>query len=1162
MNMTWNALQPWVKRIAGHKAFRIGAAALVVYAVLGFFLLPYALEHYVPKYAKETLKRQASIGAVRINPFLFKIEIDDFRLQEADGRPIAAFRRVSVDFETSSLFRWAWTFADIRVEGLDLLIDTAPNRRLNLVALADSFSSGEAPQPADDSGPPRLLLTHIALVDGVVTYSDRTSATPASVALRPVDLEFNNVSTLPERNGPYTLSAEFPEGGKARVQGALTLHPLTATGKLAIQGFQAATLWNFLRDEVRLAEPKGAIDLQLAYRFGYAGGKPQLGVQGVQLHAAGLDVREPKARQPLLAVETLDIKDGQFDLDSRALTVPQLALRNGRVGAALTKDGTLNWQTLVITQGKPAAPPPPATAQTAPWRIQLSAVQVDAVAVHVDDRSRATPLALDVGKFGASLNADINVGSPATTVTANAIALDLSKIALTPIETSGIDTTKPLATLAQFKLDGGKVDTARCEVGINKVSLREGSTRIERDAQGATRLFAALNGAGDDAPDKTKANTTASADQPTWRVKLDTLQLNAFRVGLADQSLKPALAYDLEDITATLKNLSNATQTPVDFDARLRVAQGGTLNAYGRFTPDGSTAKATLKIERVALKPLQSLLARHAALDLKAGDASAMAELEYAPGKTGSVLRAGGTASVADLLIDEAVGGDRFVAWKALTADGIAFASDPDPDTGKLTIKEMHLVEPGAKVMIFEDRSVNLGRVFEKKTAAASGTSTQAPSQISSKHDASTRPFPVTVARIRVEKGVVDYSDQSLVLPFSAQIRDFHGAVTGISSDPESRAKIAFDGRVEQYGQAKVRGALRPFAPKQYTDIRTEFRNIDMPPFSPYSATFAGRKIATGKLSLDLEYKIDAGALAGDNKILLDKFTLGEPIDSPDALDLPLDLAVALLTDSRGRIDIAVPVSGDMNSPKFSLGGVIGQAVTRMLTKIVTAPFSALGNLLGGGGKQANAIAFEPGSDQLSPPQQEKLVNLGKALRERPQLKVIVGGRYAPEQDGAALRSDRVRRALAVELDVKLAPDEDPGPVAFDQAQTQRALEKLLEARAGDKAVDAFQAQFETSAGRAVERVNPVLALIGQESPDHAFYEALFEHVVEIHPLGEADLKTLARRRADVVVQSLTADAGVDPQRVEAGAIETIKSTRDTMVETKLTLDVLQPAAK
>ncbi len=1109
--------------------------------------------------------RPASARCTRIHSLL-KFEVDDFQLKEADGRPIAAFRHLLIDFELSSLFRWAWTFADIRLDGLDLHVDNGPDGRLNLAELAKSFPASEEPAADNDSGPARVLLTQITLVDGALTYSDRSRKTPANLSLKPLNIELKNVATLPDRNGAYVLSADLPAGGKAQLQGEVTLHPLTAAGKFTVRGFQLASVWDFLRDEIRLADPQGAIDFQLGYRVANTEGKTRFSAQGLQLHATGLDVREPGAQEPLLALETLDLKEGTFDLDSRALTLPQLDLRNGRVGVALAADGTLNWQTLTISERAPAAPTPaslpastpaskPASTTKAatPWTIQLGAAQLENIAVHVTDRSRATPLALDVGQVGASLKADINIGADTTTVTANEIALKLAKLALKPISE-----TEPLATLAEFKLEGGKVDTGKRELSISQVRLREGNTRIERDEQGTTRLFAALSGPKDTAVEK---NATAVAEKSAWRFKLDTLQLEAFHVDYAHLSLKPALAYTLEDITATLKNLSNDAQTPVSFESALRVAQGGALTANGSFALDGSSADVKLKLDQLALHPLRSLLAQHALLDLKTGAASAVTDLEYRLEQAGPVLRAKGTANVTDLLINETDGGDRFLAWKSLAADGIDFESRP----GRLHIKDMRLVEPGAKVQIFKDRSVNLGKVFEKGAIAANATSTktQAPPK-TAQTGADESPFPVTVARVRVEKGVVDYSDQSLVLPFAAQIRDFHGAVTGISSDPTSRAKVAFDGRVEQYGSAKVRGTLAPFAPKQFTDIRTEFRNIDMPQFSPYSATFAGRKIATGKLSLDLEYKINDSALAGDNKILLEKFTLGEPIDSPDAVDLPLDLAVALLTDSQGRIDVAVPVSGDMNSPKFSLSGVIGQAIVRMLTKIITAPFSALGSLLGAGGEQSNAIAFDPGSIQLQPPQQEKLVNVGKALRERPQLKVIVGGRYDPERDSVALRAERVRSELATELDIKLAPDEAPGPADYENAQTQRALEKLLEARAGDKAVDEFQAQFEQQSGQPVERVNPVLALIGQESPDHAFYAALFDRLVELHPLAEADLKALAQQRAEIVAQALVTDAGVDKQRVGIGAVEVAAKSskgdaRDNMVETALALDVQQP---
>ena len=227
---------------------------------------------------------------------------------------------------------------------------------------------------------------------------------------------------------------------------------------------------------------------------------------------------------------------------------------------------------------------------------------------------------------------------------------------------------------------------------------------------------------------------------------------------------------------------------------------------------------------------------------------------------------------------------------------------------------------------------------------------------------------------------------------------------------------------------------------------------------SPYSATFAGRKIASGRVSLDLEYKIKNGKLEGNNKVLLDKFTLGERVEAPNALHLPLDLAIALLTDSQGQINVAIPVSGDVNNPKFGYGNLIWQAIATVIKNIVTAPFRALGALFGGGAAKLDAIAFDPGSARVLPTELDKLKKVAKALQQRPKLEVIVDGRYQAAVDGEALRSEKVRRELAAEQKVKLAPGEEPGPVAFDDARTQRALEKLMTARAGKDAMAQFTA--------------------------------------------------------------------------------------------------------
>jgi Domain of Unknown Function (DUF748) len=329
-----------------------------------------------------------------------------------------------------------------------------------------------------------------------------------------------------------------------------------------------------------------------------------------------------------------------------------------------------------------------------------------------------------------------------------------------------------------------------------------------------------------------------------------------------------------------------------------------------------------------------------------------------------------------------------------------------------------------------------------------------------------------------------------------------------------------------------------------------------MPSLSPYSGTFAGRKIRSGKLNMDLEYKVENSRLKSGNKIVLEQFTLGERIESPNAVSLPLDLAIALLTDSEGKINASVPVEGDLDHPEFGYGKLIWQAIVNLITKAVTAPFHVLASVIGGSEEDIGVVLFEPGSDAIPPPEHERLKKVAQALIQRPKIKLTVLGGYDPKLDGGALRSLQVRRALAQKLDVRLQPGEDPGPVAFSSAKSQRALEDLAAERGGRNALDDFQANYEKASGKRVKRIGAISAFLGRASEDQDFYEQLFEHLVDTAPLPEADLKALADRRSKAVVKELTSQSGLDRARVAAGKVEPASEASEGNVPTKLDLGV------
>jgi hypothetical protein len=370
---------------------------------------------------------------------------------------------------------------------------------------------------------------------------------------------------------------------------------------------------------------------------------------------------------------------------------------------------------------------------------------------------------------------------------------------------------------------------------------------------------------------------------------------------------------------------------------------------------------------------------------------------------------------------------------------------------------------------------------------------------------------------------------------------------------------------------------LNPFVPADNTDVNVIFKNVDMVSASPYSMKFAGYKIAEGKISLDLQYKVRDSQLEGNNQIVLDNLTLGERIDSPDALKLPLELALAILKDSNGRIDLGVPVSGNMKDPQFSYGSVVWKAIGNIMTKIVTSPFRALGSLFGVSGDKLESVDFDAGSDTVLPPEREKLKQVAQILAKKPQLKLAVPAQYNEASDGAALRALALRRVVVTRAEIKLAADEQPGPLDIGQRKVRGAIRDLYAERFGAAELDKQKKAAEASAGTTAaasasasagaagseteaQKKLPILQRLGkmvqgepQVADASAFYAKLQERLEQNQPLPADALPQLGARRAAAIMAALK-DAGVDPAAAQAAKPETTDASAGKPIALKLGL--------
>jgi uncharacterized protein DUF748 len=1120
---------------------------LVAYTLAGFLLVPRLIRTYVPRYAEEQLKRRAEIGEVRWNPLLFKLEIKHFRLQEPDGRPLVGFDRLFVDFELTSLFRAAWTFADIELDAPRVDAVLTADGRLNLAELLDALPKSEpAKEPTE---PPRVLLHHTVVRDGTVSFTDLSRRTPQTVAVQPINVELHDVTTLRERRGPYTIEATLKGGGVVGWDGEISLVPVGSTGRFGLRGFPLATAWRFVQDQLAVAEPGGTLDAAVRYQFGYRDGATTLTVQGVEVAVKDLALAQRHDKAPLLALEKIELVAAHGDLIAREVTVPEISVSRGRVTATMARDGTVDWQTLVTAPPAAAAAPPAAASETRPWRLAVEKLRVEEVALGLVDHSRAAPLAVDVAGLDVGLSARLESGSAGLAGVVEDLAVTLARVAVREAAAK-----TPVLALDRIAVTGGRIDLGAQHVAVSGVAVKGGATTVVRNADGTLPAVTMLGPAEPPGPVRKPAAppARASASRPTtrpWTVALGKLELNDHRVTVTDRSVTPAVELGIGELRASVRDVRTDGKKPWPFDASFRVVQGGRFTARGTVAPDGRAAEATLTLRQLALAPAQPYVARSAAVVLSSGEVSTTGRLTYRARAEGAAVTYTGLADVDRVLVLEAANNEPVLAWKSLHAETIRFGLGPD----RVEIDEVRLGGLDGRFVIFQDKSTNIGKLMNpSQTPAAVPAPSALPANVAGGEAASR--FPVTVGRVRLDESAMHFADLSLVLPFAARVHSLTGVVAGLGSDPQSRAAVKLDGRVDEFGLLKVDGALSAFQPKIFTDLTVVFRNVPMSTLSPYSATFAGRRITAGTMDLDLEYKIDHSALVGENKVVLQQLQLGERVSSPGAMRLPLDLAIAILSDSEGRIDLALPVRGNVDHPEFSYGHVIWQALVTVITKVVTSPFRALGALFGADAESVEAIAFEPGSDVVLPPERQKLKRVAEVLGKRPRLKVTVHGTYEEKADGEALRASSVRRDLAQRLEVKLKPGEDPGPVALDDAKTQRALEALLTERGGDKAVDELVASYEKTTGKKADRASAVLALVGRGGGDRAFYEAVFRRLVELAPLPESELTALARRRGEATVRALTEGAGTTAARAEAGDTEVAGRVERKAVPTRLEL--------
>jgi hypothetical protein len=516
-----------------------------------------------------------------------------------------------------------------------------------------------------------------------------------------------------------------------------------------------------------------------------------------------------------------------------------------------------------------------------------------------------------------------------------------------------------------------------------------------------------------------------------------------FSVSFEDMATVRPVRMLAEKIDLTLRDFSLDPKASARLTANLVLDGRTKLQLEGPLYPFRPSVDLTFKLDGLELPPLDPYL--YPALDVRVnrGQLSLAGRLRGSfEGKVSDAIAFKGNVRMERFEAMDGAQQEPFLRYKELRLTGLDLSTNPRT----LGIQSVELVEPEHRMVIARDGTTNVARALKSPPEPP-------PSPAGAVLGAvvpATPPeaFKVAIAKVHMRGGRLAFIDRSLEPNAAFLITDLEGTNTGLSTEPTANASLDLKGKAGGLAPLSIQGRSMPLRRDQDTDVTLRIQGADLSDLSPYSGKYLGYTVRKGKLDVDARVKIDHRKLNAVVKTTMDQFYFGDRTESPEATRLPVKLALALLRDRKGVIDLELPVEGSLDDPEFRYGRIVWKALLNVLTKIVTSPFDLIGSLFGGEGADLSFAAFPPGESVPDAAARKKVEILIKALIERPELNLEIEGTSDPSADGMALQKlalEQLIRAAKIRSLQAKTPDLDPDSVQLLPEERPRWLLQAYE---------------------------------------------------------------------------------------------------------------------
>ena len=976
---------------------------LLIYTLLGFFGLPYAIKNIAPKYLKD-YNATLFVSDAKFNPFTFELNATNAELNTTS--PLFSTKQIDLKLKPFSIFK---KLVEIDIFRLDEpKVKIARDKKANF-NFSNFISDDNATSEDNSTSSINFALNSAKIIKGSFSYSDQNLTKPFNVSFDDINYELNSLNTKKNSAGNHIFDSNSSLAHKIDLKGDIKLNPLNINGSVAIKDFSIKPVAISFIDNDTLNLKNAVINLGINYNINTDENATKINLKDSFLNIKSLNLNEAENE---ISLGELDLP--KFDLDSKiadktdatinlsAINLNDIAFKSA-VSASLK---ALNLKDISLLANLNEKSELDAKAELK--NISASSLKVD-----------------EVSKNLATLK-DLNASNLKANLLNEKIELSLEKTALSGINaplskdaTTNVTNIQILGT--SFTQDSNKSEASVNELNVNGINLKAKNkeilnvTEVIAKSIGFDILKMALNaasidvnkpkftselsgngldainelGLGEEKPTKTvkkvskdekkiQSKATSKSKDSEFKFDIKNINVNNADIALTHLFESEKIAHKFDNLFIKVENLSSDFSRPFDTKVDMKSSQKLNLNVDSKIKIEPLDVNAKIKLNDTNLPKYFAYAKPFLEVDLASGEMNADAELHYAKD-----AKANAKISIKNIALNDK-DREKLFAFKSLNIDKISFFKND------LELSGVSLNSPFIKAHLSKEREFNLSKIVkEDKSKAQSEQKTESKKVASKKDDE----LNFSIKNFSLNNGEVDFSDASLFMPFATKISNLNGKLTDIDKKRPSSGE--FKGTVGKNGFSQITAKLFPFELKQNTDIKLDFKDIDLIDITPYSGQFLGYKIKKGKLNLNLNYSVVDSKLNGSNLINFDTLTLGEKVDSKDAVNLPLSLAISILSDQNNQINIDLPVEGNLDDPDFKYGGVIWAAVKKLFADITLAPFRFLGNALGLGSKDLSSIDFLAGSSELISSESPKIADFIKLTSAKPMMKLSITPTYS-----------------------------------------------------------------------------------------------------------------------------------------------------------------------